>query len=219
MWLRRTGTQLDSAATRLTFESDYDAVLTVKARRDRLDEAITTMAADCEFTPVLRRLGCLRGIGTLTGLALAVEIGDWDRFTGKTIGSFIGLVPSEYFSGQSRVQGSITKTGNTHLRRACWSKPRGTTGPPTASDRPCGTGGNSLGPLPAPAATQATVACTTAGTPCAHDTRGTQSPTSPSPASCPAGAGPWPCSRNSPPRSTSSTTPWQQREERPATQL
>jgi transposase len=117
VWLRHIGAQLDSAATRLTFESDYDAVLNVKARRDRLDDAITLMAADCEFTPVVRRLGCLRGIGTLTGLALAVEVGDWDRFTGKTIGSFIGLVPSEYSSGQSRAQGSITKTGNTHLRR------------------------------------------------------------------------------------------------------
>lgn len=50
------------------------------------------MAADCEFTPALRPLGCLRGIGTLTGFALAVEVGDWNRFTGKTIGSFIGLV-------------------------------------------------------------------------------------------------------------------------------
>jgi hypothetical protein len=66
---------------------------------------------------MLRRLGCLRGIGTLTGFALAVEVGDWHRFTGNTIGSFIGLVPSEHSSGASRVQGSITKTGNTHLRR------------------------------------------------------------------------------------------------------
>ena len=117
VWLRRTGAQLASPATRMTFESDYDAVLTVKARRDRLDDAISTMAADSEFTPIVRRLGCLRGIGTLTGFALAVEVGDWQRFTGKTIGSFIGLVPSEYSSGQSRVQGPITKTGNSHLRR------------------------------------------------------------------------------------------------------
>src|SRR6478609_11073630 len=36
---------------------------------------------------------------------------------GSTIGAFPGLVPSEYSSGQSRVQGSITKTGNTHARR------------------------------------------------------------------------------------------------------
>jgi transposase len=66
---------------------------------------------------LVRRLGCLRGICILTGFAVAVEVGDWDRFTGKTIGSFVGLVPSEYCSGSSRVQGSITKTGNTHLQR------------------------------------------------------------------------------------------------------
>ena len=53
----------------------------------------------------------------MTAFALAVEIGDWHRFTGNSIGSFVGLVPSEYSSGASRVQGSITKTGNTHARR------------------------------------------------------------------------------------------------------
>ena len=43
----------------------------------------------------MRRLSCLRGISTLTGFALAVEIGDWDRFTGSSIGPYLGLVPSE----------------------------------------------------------------------------------------------------------------------------
>ena len=114
-WLRRQ--RFDAPALQMTFESDYDAVLTVKARRDRLDAAIAQMASDSEFTPMVRRLGCLRGVGTLTGFALAVEIGDWHRFTGNTIGSFVGLVPSEHSSGASRVQGSITKTGNTHVRR------------------------------------------------------------------------------------------------------
>jgi transposase len=66
---------------------------------------------------VVRRLGCLRGVSTLTGFALAVEVGDWGRFTGGTIGSFVGLVPSEHSSGGSRVLGSITKTGNGHARR------------------------------------------------------------------------------------------------------
>ena len=117
-WLRQEALpQLTGRATRLTFDSDYDNVLTVKARRDRLDAAIGEMAADCEFTDLVRRLGCLRGVSTLTGFALAVEIGDWHRFTGNTIGSFVGLVPSEYSSGSSRAQGSITKTGNTHVRR------------------------------------------------------------------------------------------------------
>jgi transposase len=130
-WLRQQ--RLDGLAARMAFDSDYEAVLSVKARRDRADAAIEQMAADSEFTPLVRRLGCLRGIGTLTGFALAVELGDWHRFTGSTIGSFVGLVPSEHSSGQSRVQGSITKTGNTHARRllveAAWHhRPRYTIG-------------------------------------------------------------------------------------------
>ena len=87
------------------------------------------MAADSEFTPVMRRLGCLRGISTLTGFALAVEIGDWNRFSGASIGAFVGLTPSEHSSGSSRSQGPITKTGNGHARRllveAAWHHRRG----------------------------------------------------------------------------------------------
>ena len=114
-WLRKQ--RLATPASQMAFDSDYDAVLAIGARRDRLDEAITAMASDSEFTPLVRRLGCLRGISTLTGFALAVEIGDWHRFTGNSIGSFLGLVPSEHSSGTTRVQGSITKTGNAHARR------------------------------------------------------------------------------------------------------
>jgi len=133
-WLRTEALpQLGPRATRMAFDSDYETVLVTKARRDRLDVAIEEMALDSDFTPLVRRLGCLRGVGTLTGLALAVEIGDWHRFTGNTIGSFVGLIPSEHSSGQSRSQGSVTKTGNGHARRllveAAWHhRPRYTVG-------------------------------------------------------------------------------------------
>jgi len=110
-------TGFDSATTTMAFESDYETVLAVTARRNRLDDAIAELAGDSEFTPIVRRLGCLRGVSTLTAFALAVEIGDWHRFTGNSIGSFVGLVPSEHSSGASRVQGSVTKTGNGHARR------------------------------------------------------------------------------------------------------
>ncbi len=65
----------------------------------------------------MSRLTCLRGVSVLTALGLAVEIGDWSRFTGRSLAAFVGLVPSEHSSGASRSQGSITKTGNTHVRR------------------------------------------------------------------------------------------------------
>ena len=115
VWLR--GQCFERYGVRLAFDADYETVLLAAARRDRLDAAIEAMAADSEFTPVVRRLSCLRGVSTLTAFALAVEVGNWDRFTGATIGSYLGLVPSESSSGPSRVQGSITKTGNTHARR------------------------------------------------------------------------------------------------------
>jgi transposase len=101
----------------LAFEEAHAAVLGVQARRDRLDGAIVEMAQEPAWRDIVGRLGCLRGVGVLTAFALAVEIGDWQRFSGSSIGSYLGLVPSEDSSGQRRSQGSITKTGNTHARR------------------------------------------------------------------------------------------------------
>lgn len=103
--------------TQAAYDADREALTLAVLRRQRLDERITALAADSEFTGVTCRLCCLRGISELTGFALAVEIGDWDRFTGASIGSYLGLVPGEHSSGESRHQLGITKTGNSHVRR------------------------------------------------------------------------------------------------------
>ena len=114
-WLR--GMSFDRPGVQFAFDEAFDAVLTTTARRGRLDKQIELMAAEPAWSPVVSRLGCLRGVSTLTGFGLAVEIGDWHRFTGNSIGSFLGLTPSEYSSGDSRKVGSITKAGNGHARR------------------------------------------------------------------------------------------------------
>jgi transposase len=114
-WLRAQ--HFDLPALQLAYDTAYDTMLAAVDRRDRLDEAITAMAADSVYTPVVTRLGCLRGISTLTAFGLAVEIGDWHRLTGRSIGAYLGLVPTEHSSGTTRSQGSITKTGNGHARR------------------------------------------------------------------------------------------------------
>lgn len=84
-WLRTL--RFDRLAVQLAFDEAFDAVLTVHARRDRLDVAIAEMAATSEYAPVVARLCCVRGIGTLTGFGLAVEVGDWRRFTVNRPGS------------------------------------------------------------------------------------------------------------------------------------
>src|SRR5664279_4361467 len=102
------------------------------------------MASDPAWAAVVTRLQCLRGVSTLTAFGLAVEVGDWTRFTGSSIGPFLGLVPTEHSSGGSRSQGSITKTGNTHARRllveAAWHHKKPYRTPSKAMRSPLGTG-------------------------------------------------------------------------------
>ena len=138
-WLRQEAQpQLMNRATRLTFDSDYDSVLTVKARRDRLDDAIEEMAADSEFTPLVRRLGCLRGVSTLTGFALrsrsATGTGSPATPSARSAASFRPSTPQARRGCRDRSPRPATPT--------CvgfWSRPPGTTAPATSWARPCAT--------------------------------------------------------------------------------
>ena len=47
------------------------------------------------------------------------EIGNWNRFRNRRqVGSYTGLCPGEYSSGNTRLQGCVTKHGNPRLRAA-----------------------------------------------------------------------------------------------------
>ena len=79
-----------------------------------------------DFLPQLRRLAksdrykegvellkSAPGIGMLTAIRLVLEWGDVSRFRRKEeFASFLGLVPSDYSSGEQERQGHITKQGN-----------------------------------------------------------------------------------------------------------
>ena len=189
LWLRAQ--RFDNPAWTLAFDAALDAMVACVHRRDRLDEAIATMAVDSEFTPVVRRLGCLRGISTLTAFGLAVEIGDWHRLTGRSIGAYLGLVPCEYSSGATRAQGGVTKTGNSHARRllveAAWHH-RARTGPAAI----CAPLGRRHRRPRGHAGMPPTTGCTPAGPVSTSARNARWSPTPRSPGNWPAGAGHWP---------------------------
>lgn len=125
-WLRRQ--RFTSGPLAIAFDECYGAVLQAKTRRDALDVAIAELAATPSFAETVGRLCCLRGVSTLTALALTVELGDWERFRPQSLGPFLGLTPSENSTGERRRLGAITKTGNTHARRllveAAWHQRR-----------------------------------------------------------------------------------------------
>jgi transposase len=114
-WLARQ--RFTQAPLAVAYDAAVETVLLCADRRDRLDAAIAELAADPAWAPMVARLSCLRGVSTLTAFGLAVEVGDWSRFTGASIAPFLGLVPTEHSSGERRARGSITKAGNTHARR------------------------------------------------------------------------------------------------------
>lgn len=92
-WLR--GLRLDPPGVQSAFDHYYEAACAATDRRDRLDAQIAAMATDPQFperAALVARLCCLRGISTLTGFALAVEIGDGARFDGTSIGAYLGLI-------------------------------------------------------------------------------------------------------------------------------
>ncbi|HEY7835843.1 MAG TPA: IS110 family transposase [Solirubrobacteraceae bacterium] len=126
VWLRRQ--RFDAGPLELAFDDCYGAVMQAKTRRDALDRAIVELAGQEPFAEIVGRLVCLRGVSTLTALALTVELGDWTRFQPQSLGPFLGLTPSEDSSGARRRQGAITKTGNSHARRllveAAWHQRR-----------------------------------------------------------------------------------------------
>ena len=110
--------RFEFAAQQQTFDTYVHAVDLVDARIAQLERAIREAAEQEPWRALVARLRCLRGIDTLTALALVAEIGDFNRFrTAAELMAFVGLVPSERSSGEQRRQGSITKVGNSHVRR------------------------------------------------------------------------------------------------------
>jgi transposase len=99
--------------------ADYiRAVREATARVERLEKDIEELVERWSLKPLVRALMALRGVGMITAVVLAAEIGDYRRFkTPRELMSYLGLVPSEDSSGQRRKQGRLTRTGNGHVRR------------------------------------------------------------------------------------------------------
>jgi len=67
--------------------------------------------------PVVRRLMTAPGVGPVTALAFVAVLDEITRFPGAhQVESYLGLVPSEYSSGERQHRGRITKRGNARMR-------------------------------------------------------------------------------------------------------
>ncbi len=85
----------------------------------RMTDQILRLLPEWRWNPVVKALQALRGVAPIVGVTTIAEIGDLSRFANpRQLMAYLGLVPSEESSGESTYRGSITKTGNGHVRRA-----------------------------------------------------------------------------------------------------
>jgi transposase len=113
-----SGLVMPQAAQQIAFQEYIHAIDDSTDRLARLTQAVEDAVTGWKWEPVVRALMSLRGVQVLTAMTLVAEVGDFSRFEDpRSLMHFFGLTPSEHSSGGSRVQGGITKCGNSHCRR------------------------------------------------------------------------------------------------------
>jgi transposase len=125
-WVRQLRfKQAAQESTRLDYLHEVEHMA---ERVKRLEQAITEAVklASPALQEVICGLQALRGVAQISAVTIAAELGNITRFEGaRQLMGYSGAVPSEDSSGQRTRRGSITKTGNAHLRRiaieAAWS--------------------------------------------------------------------------------------------------
>jgi transposase len=106
-------------AQQIVFQEYVRAVNEHTERLQRLEQELHDHVKAWRLHPVVEALQALRGVQCTVAVTMVAEVGDLTRFDHpRELMKFLGLVPSEYTSGQQRRQGSITKAGNSHARRA-----------------------------------------------------------------------------------------------------
>lgn len=110
--------KMPSPAQQVAFQEYINAVEETTERVDRLTSQIQAMVPSWRMAPVVKALAALRGVSLIVAATMLAELGDLARFQHpKLLMAFLGVVPSEHSSGDTKRRGNITKTGNGHARR------------------------------------------------------------------------------------------------------
>lgn len=106
-------------AQQVALQEYIDAVHENMHRVDRLTDQIRQLVPSWRLSPVVAALQSARGVSLIVAVTILAEIGDLNRFENPDqLMAYLGLVPSEHSSGEKTKRGAITKTGNSHARKA-----------------------------------------------------------------------------------------------------
>ena len=118
--------KMDHPSQQIVLQEYIDTIGECSYRVQRLTDQIRQLVPQWRLSPVVKALQALRGVSLIVAATTVAEIGDLNRFDNPAeLMSYLGLVPSEHSSGEKTRRGSITKSGNGHVRRvlteAAWA--------------------------------------------------------------------------------------------------
>lgn len=106
------------AHQQVVFEDYIEAVTRCSERVAALEDLMRKVYESWELRWLCDALMALRGVCLITAMSIVAEIGDLRRFqTARGFMKYLGLVPTEDTTGDAVRRGSITKAGNSHVRR------------------------------------------------------------------------------------------------------
>jgi transposase len=118
--------RFEHPAQEIAFNEYRQAAKEACERVERITQALREQCTHWRMNPLVQALMCLKGLDFVAAVTFVAEVGDLTRFSHpRALMSYLGLVPSEFSSGNSRRLGAITRCGNKHARRilieAAWS--------------------------------------------------------------------------------------------------
>jgi transposase len=116
-WLENI--KMPHPAQQIALTEYLDSMASTEARVKRISQQIEDLYQTWRLAPVVDALQCLRGICLISAVTVLAELGDLTRFDNPAqLMAYLGLIPSEHSTGDTIKKGGITKTGNTHVRKA-----------------------------------------------------------------------------------------------------
>jgi transposase len=104
-------------ALRSVLEEQLLAIEQTTQRVSRLDELLAVQVPQWRLYPAVQAVMCLRGFQLTSAAIIVAELGDVRRFAHpRHLMAFLGLVPKENSTGNTRRLGAITKAGNAQAR-------------------------------------------------------------------------------------------------------
>ena len=116
----------EHSAQQIAFQTYLNAMDQASERKEAIEREIATLLPEWSLGSVVEALQALRGVALVIAAGVVAEVGDMRRFDNpRQLMAYLGLVPGEHSSGETRHLTGITKAGSGIARRllveAAWA--------------------------------------------------------------------------------------------------